>query len=424
MDYKLTRLKNGLRVVTVPLPSLESATVTIWVGTGSRYETPRISGISHFLEHMVFKGSKSRPSAQEIAQAVDAIGGEFNAGTSKHWTNFYIKARAEKLTTAFDVLSDMVLNPILRQEDIDREKGVIIEEINMYEDTPMHRIWDIFENLIFKGNPLSRDIIGNKKSVTAIKKNDFVLYRNKHYYPQNLIITVAGGAKESQVLDLSQKYFAGLAKSKRQTSFKEFSPKQKSSRVLLHAKPKEQAHFILGFTGFGMGSRDRFNEAVLAALMGQGMSSRLFTEVREKRGLAYAVKTSLDRYQETGAFATYAGVDPKRVDEAIKVTLAEHYDLVNGKKPITETELTKAKEYIKGHLALSLEDTKSINMFFGLRELTLGEIETPDEVFAGIDKVTADQVLKTAKKVFVPERLNLAVIGPYNKQERFEKLVK
>lgn len=422
MNYKLDKLSNGLRVLTIPLPSMESAAITVWVKAGSKNESQKIAGISHFLEHMVFKGSKKRPTAREIAQAIDAIGGEFNASTFKEWTNFYIKARSELLPIAFDVLSDMVLNPLLRKGDIKREKGVILEEMAMYEDTPMYKIGDIFERLIFKGNPLGKDIIGTAKSVKGVNRNDFVGYRKIHYGSNNMLITVAGGVKEKDVLELAKKYFGGIEKVKLQST-KKIVRKQKTPQTLLHSKRKEQAHFILGFLGNPMGEKDRFVESVLAAILGQGMSSRLFTEVREKRALAYAVKTFASHYVETGYLETYAGVDVKRVDEAVKVSLNEHYDLASGKNKISAKELSKAKEYIKGHLALSLEDTKAVNAFFGIRELLLNKIETPEDVFKGIDKVTVNDVIRVAKEFFVPERLNLAIIGPYKGQSRFEKLL-
>lgn len=375
------------------------------------------------MEHMVFKGSKKRPSAKEIAEAVDAIGGEFNAAASKQWTNFYIKARAEVLEKAFDVLSDMVLAPLLKKEDIEREKGVILEEMAMYEDTPMIKIIDVFDQLIFKGSPLGRDVIGKKESVKNITRTDFERYRKMHYYNKNILITVAGGIKEAKVLDLSKKYFGELKKGSKKGTQK-FKSSQKGPQVKLHPKKKEQAHFVLGFLGNPMGSKDRFVESVLSGVLGQGMSSRLFSEVREKRGLAYSIKTYLDRYVDTGYIGTYAGVDVKRVDEAIKVTLDQHYGLASGVYKLSETEIAKAKEYIKGHLALSLEDTKNVNSLFGVKELILDKVETPEEIFAGIDKVTKSDLIRLAKELFVPERLNLAIIGPYKSQIKFEKLLK
>lgn len=422
MKYSLEKLPNGLKVITVPISQMESATITVWVGTGSRFEDKGVSGISHFLEHMVFKGSKKRPKAQDIAEAIDAIGGEFNASTSKEWTNFYIKARAENLLLAFDVLSDMVLQPLLKEEEVEKEKGVILEEMAMYEDTPMLKIGDVFEQLIFKGNSLARDIIGNPKTIKNITKKSFEEYRRKNYYAKNMLVTVAGGVREKDVLKLASEFF-GKVEEKEKVKGIKFKVKQKRPQVKLHPKKKEQAHFILGFLGNPMGHEDRFSEALLSTILGQGMSSRLFTQVRERRGLAYAIKSDDTHYVDTGYIETYAGVDIKRIEEALKVTLDQHYGLAKRKYPISKKELKKAKEFVKGHLALSLEETKNANRFFGIRQLLLKRIETPDEVFKQIDKVTADDVVSVAKKFFKPERLNLAIIGPYKSSARFERLL-
>ncbi|OGM56107.1 hypothetical protein A3E46_01465 [Candidatus Woesebacteria bacterium RIFCSPHIGHO2_12_FULL_46_16] len=424
MDYKRFTLKNGLKVVVSPMPNLESATLTVWVKTGSRFEDARTNGISHFLEHMVFKGSKKRPTAKEIAEVVDSIGAETNAGTSKDWTNFYIKAHAGHLEKAFDVLSDMILNPILKEEEIEREKGVIIEELAMYEDTPMIRIGDIFEQLIFDKTPLGRDIGGTPNTVKNIMQDDFIRYRKRYYYAENMLLTVAGKVKRNKVVRLAEKYFGELKKGGLEGKETKIKGGQKGSQLKLHSKKKEQAHFILGFRGNPRGYKGRFAEAILSVILGGGMSSRLFTEVRERRGLAYAVKTETQRYQDTGYMGTYAGVDVVRVDEAIKVVLDQHYGLADGRYPISSPELTKAKEYLKGHMALALEDTKGVNEFFGESELFLKKIETPEEVFKAVDKVTIEDVLFEAKKLFVPKKLNLAIIGPYENSERFEKLIK
>jgi len=424
MNYEKTTLANGVRVLITPIPSIPSATLTIWVKTGSRLETAKTSGLSHFLEHMVFKGSKSRPTAREIAEEIDAIGGEFNAGTSKDWTNFYIKTRAERLDKAFDVLSDAVLHPLLSSEEIEREKGVIAEEIKMYEDTPMMKIGDVFEELIFAGNPLGKDTAGDEKTVRLMQRNDFVRYRKAHYYPANILVTVAGNVKKSQVLALAGQYFGEIKNKGEKDDFSLFKSVQNRPQIKLHSKKKEQAHFILGFLGNGRNYPQRYAEALLATILGGGMSSRLFSEIRERRGLAYAVKSSTERYAETGYLATQAGVDIKRVDEAIEVTLDQHYGLVSGKYPISQKELEKAKEYIKGNMALALEDTKDVNAFFAEQELFLDSVLTPEEAFKKIDKIEIKDVLEEAKKLFKPERLNLAVIGPYKKADRFARLLK
>ncbi len=426
MECKLAELANRLRVITVPMPSLESATVTVWVGTGSRYETQKISGISHFLEHMVFKGSKRRPSAREIAEAVDSIGGEFNAGTSKDWTNFYIRSRSASLETAFDVLSDMVLAPLLKKDDIEREKGVIVEEIAMYEDTPMQNIGNIFEQLIFSGNPLGMDIAGDKKTVRSLTRQDFVDYRNSHYHPDNIVLTVSGGISQKQVFKLAEKYFGSLEETKKQKTndFKKFSHKQDKPEVKLKTKTNsEQGHFILGFRGLPRGHKDRFAEGVLSSILGGGMSSRMFTEIREKRGLAYAVHSDAEHYGDTGYFGIYAGVLVTKIEDAIKVILEETDKFALGKADLTDQELSKAKEYIRGHMALVLENTKAVNSFFGMKELLEEKQETPEEVFESIAKVTKEDVYNIAKKLFKKDSLNLGIIGPYKDQDKFAKML-
>ena len=422
MNYSLSKLSNGLRVVAVPVANMESATVTIWAGVGSRSETPKISGISHFLEHMVFKGTTRRPTPKIISEIIDGMGGEFNAGTSKEWTNFYIKTRKGKINEAFDILADVVLDPLLKQDDIDKEKGVITEEIGMYEDTPMMHIGDIFERLIFKGHRMGRDIIGTRETVKGVMRDDFVRYRKRYYGSNTIVVTVSGGVTEKQVEKLANKHLGSLTKIEAKPT-KKYESKQKGPQVLLENKKNEQAHFIMGFLGTQRGHKDRFVEAVLTSILGGGMSSRLFTEVRENRGLAYAIRTSAEHYEDTGYVETYAGVDIKRIDEAIKVTLDQHYGLASGKYKFTKKELIKGKEFLKGHLALSLEDTKSINRFFGIRELKLGKLETPAEVYKGIDAVGVNDILRVAKRLFVPEKLNLAIIGPYKDQSRFQKLL-
>ena len=424
MNFSLKTLPNGLRILAVPIAGLASATITVWVKVGSRMEEARVNGISHFLEHLAFKGSKKRPASKDIFGAVDAIGGEINAATSKDWTHYYVKARTQNLEKAFDILSDMILNPLLKENEIEREKGVIVEEIKMHEDTPMIRVADIFEQLIFAGNPLAWDIAGTEKSVKAVKRDDFLRYRKMHYYPENMLITVAGGVTREKIEKLSEKYFRQLPSNKTKLDFEKFESKQVKPQLLLYDRKKEQAHFVLGFRGNPRGYEGRFAEALLSAILGGSFSSRLFIEVRERRGLAYSIRTSTERYNDTGYIATQAGVDTKRVDEAIKVTLDEHYALASRKKPISKEELSKAKEFLKGNLALALEDTKDVTGFFGEKALFLEEVLTPEEVFKKIDAVTIDQVVDEANKLFRPERLNLAIIGPYEDENRFRKLLK
>jgi len=408
------------------MPGLESVTLTIWVKTGSRNEEKGLSGISHFLEHMVFKGSQKRPTAKDISQAVDAIGGEFNAATSKDWTNFYIKAGRENLETAFDVLSDMVLNPLIKAEEIEREKGTIIQELRMYEDTPMMHIGDVFEELVFEGNSLGWDTVGTETSVKSIRRDDFVRYRLNYYYPDNILITVAGGIDEEKVGKLVEKYFGSLQKGngKGEKVGSKFENNQSKPKFRLQNKKSEQANLILGFTAEGRGYEKRFSQSILSAILGGGMSSRLFIEIRERRGLAYTVRTSTDRYQDVGYMGTFAGVNIAKAGEAVKVILDQCYGLSSGKYPVSEAELTKTKGFIKGNLALALEDTHDVSGFFGEQQLFLKKVLTPEEIYKKIDAVTIDDVNFEAKKLFVPSRLNLAIIGPFQNGSEFVELLK
>lgn len=422
MDFRLSKLKNNLPIITIPMPNLESATVEVWVRTGSRNEQDEILGLSHFLEHMAFKGGTKYPSAKAVSTAIDAIGGEFNAGTSKEWTKFYVRARSAHLEKAFDVLSDIILRPQLREKEISKEKGVIIEEMRMYEDTPIKRVWDYFEQLIYPRHPLGRDIIGNPNTVRSFKQKDFIKYRSETYYSQNMLISVAGGVSENMVKALAEKYFGKVEdNNKIETPLSE--PKQANPRTKLYSKQIEQAHFIVGFPAAPMGSEDRYKDSVLTTILGGGMSSRLFTEVREKRGLAYSVRADMDRFLDTGYFAVYAGVDPAKCEEAVKIIQKELYKLSEGKSKVGRQELDKAKEFLKGHLALSLEDTRDVSDFFAHEYLMLGRSRSPEEVFDMVDKVTSNDLTTSAQKIFNPKMANLCIIGPYKDVTRFEKLL-
>ena len=425
MDYKLQTLSTGLRLVTVPMPVNESVTLTVWVKTGSRNEDKRILGVSHFLEHMVFKGSKKYPTMKELFDIFDAMGAEHNAGTTKEWTNFYVKLPVSDIERGFDILSDVVLNPLLDPKEAEKEKRVIFEEMKMIEDMPMRHIGDVFEELIFDTNPLGWDIIGTESSMNKISRNDFIDYRKIHYHPQNMLITVAGGIKENSVLDLTNKYF-GDFKNSGGSAFSGIPFKNLQSEPKLRIKNKntDQAHFILGFLAEGRSYEKKFSQSVLSTILGGGASSRLFTEVREKRGLAYAVGGSMDRYSDAGYFGVYVGSDIGKSYDAIKVILDQCYGLSSKKYKVTEKELDKVKGYIKGHIALSLESSENVNDFFAEQVLFDKKVYTPEELFRRVDAVTVDQVYEEAEKLFNPKSLSLAVIGPFKDQEKFVELLK
>ncbi len=413
-------LNNGLRVITAPMNSLPSATVLVLIGAGSRYEQKDKAGLSHYLEHMIFKGTQKRPSSFEISSLVDSVGGMNNAFTSKDHTGYFIKLQNKHLELAFDLLSDTLRNSLFVGEEIERERGTILEEINMYEDTPMYDIDEVFYNLMFDGHPLGWSVAGDKKTVKNIQRGDFVSYCDRFYQGSDMVLAVAGGAKEEEVRKLAEKYFSGFTKGKKEEIVK-FKEKQTEPGLKIKYKQTDQCHLYLGYPSFSFFDEDKTALSVLGAILGGGMSSRLFIEVRERRGLAYYVKAVSDLHHETGYFAARAGVNLNKTREAVKVILDEFEKVKKGE--VKQQELDKAKEYLKGHIALDLEDSLEVAFWYGRRELLQSTTETPLQTFEKIDRVTLGDVKRVAERVFVPEKINLAVIGPFTDKDKFINLI-
>jgi len=430
VKFNKTILDNGLRVLTIPMPSFESATVLIMVKAGSRYENKKNNGISHFLEHMAFKGTKKRPSAIEISTLVDGMGGEFNAYTGKESTGYYIKSQASHVDLSMDILSDMLQHSLFAASEIEKEKGVILEEINMYEDTPSRRISDVYERLLYKDTPLGWNIDGEKSVVRSIERKDFLSYMSSLYSAHNIGVVVAGGINPSKTIGLIEKYF-GEMKRFDTLSYDKVVENQTKPEVFLKHKKTEQVNIAIGVRTVSQSHKDRYPLSLLAAILGGGMSSRLFHEVREKRGLAYYVRSSSDHYQDCGNLVTTSGVDPKRVDEAITVILEEYNKVSSIKYEVSSKELNKAKEFLKGHLVLELEDSRSVAGFYGSQELLEDKVDNPEEVLAKIDRVSLEDVARVAKKYLINETLNLAIIGDFDpstssglaSRQRFENLL-
>ncbi len=423
MKYNRKVLPNGLRIITIPMPSFESATSLVMVGAGSRYETKQNSGISHFLEHMAFKGTKKRPSAIDISGLIDGIGGEFNAFTGKETTGYYVKSAVSHVDLCLDVLSDMLQNSKLDETEIEKEKGVILEEINLYEDTPSRKIGDVYEKLLYGDTPMGWDIAGEKDVIRSITREDFQSYMKSLYSADNITVVVAGGINEGKTVALVEKYFGQMPKFDTLRYLKVVE-KQDKPRVFIKEKKTEQVHIALGFRTVPLNHPDHYTLSVLSAILGGGMSSRLFHEVREKRGLAYYVRTGSEQYQDVGNLVSTAGLDPKRVEEGIKVIVEEYSNISNLKSQISKQELNKAKEFLKGHFVLELEDSRSVAGFYSQQELLEEKIENPDEIMAKIDKVTAADVEKAAEKYFKENSMNLAVIGNFSSGQNFENLLK
>jgi predicted Zn-dependent peptidase len=423
MNYKKTILPNGLRVLTIPMPSFESATVMVMVGAGSRYETKTNNGISHFLEHMAFKGTVKRPNALDISTIIDGIGGEFNAFTGKETTGFYVKSAADKVKIPLDVLSDMLIHSKFDAKEIEKEKGVILEEINLYEDTPSRKIGDVYERLLYKDTPMGWDIAGEKDVIRKVQREDFLTYMSSFYGAQNITVVVAGGIDSLRIEELVNKYFGKM--SRFDTSrYRKVVENQREPELLIKQKKTEQVHIALGVRTVPSEHADHYPLEVLASILGGGMSSRLFHEVREKRGLAYYVRSSSDHYQDCGSLVTTAGVDPKRAKEAISVILEEYRKISNFKFQISNQELKKAKEYLKGHLVLELEDSRSVAGFYAQQELLEKQIDNPAEILQKIENVNVEDVKKVASKYFVNKGLNLAIIGNFPSGQEFQSLLK
>lgn len=421
MKFNKKVLKNGLTIIEVPSQDAESVVVDFFVKTGSRSETAKENGISHFLEHFLFKGTKKYPTAMAISELVDGIGGEMNANTGKEHTQYFIKAASHHLPKIFEVLTDMLQQPLLDPVELEREKGVIVEEINMYKDTPMYEIENILEGIMWPKDALGRDIAGTKETVTKFTREMFSDYIQRHYQTPNMILGISGKYDQRMFDRLVEEYWSGVPK-KKFHAWDKAKDKQASPRFKVQFKETEQAHLSLGFKSFAYGNPYAPEISVLAAILGGGMSSRLFTEVRERRGLAYYVRSSPSSYQDTGVFNIGAGVQIAKIYEALEVIFQELEKIKNIKAD--EKEILKAKEYLKGKTTLALEDNQ-IRLDWLLERCAFYPfIRTPSEVFERIDRVTAKDVQNAAKRIFKKEHMSLAVIGPYKSDKEFKKIIK
>jgi len=420
--FRKTTLKNGLRIVTVPQKSSQAVTVLALVGTGSKYEEKEISGISHFLEHMYFKGTKRRPDALAVSETMDKLGGVFNAFTSEEFTGYYAKVSAGHLDAALDWVSDIYLNSLLPKKEMERERGVIIEEINMLLDTPLIYIGELWKTLLYGNQPAGWDVAGTKESVSSISREQLFHYMKSQYVAQNTVVCVSGKASSSQAIEKVKKYFSKIKTSESQPKPGVFE-RQKAPELLLHFKKTDQTHLALGSrTFYSLFHPQRYAAEILGIILGGMMSSRLFTEVREKLGLAYYVRTNTEADTDTGYLVTLAGIDNSRVEKAISTILKEYKKISHAKVPVSE--LKKAKDNLKGKLSLTLETSDAKAFFYAGQELLENKISTPEDIFKKIDKVSVNDILKVAKDIFKPERLNLALIGPFKDKNKFKKLLK
>ena len=416
--FQRDTLENGLRVLTADLPHAQSVAVMLMLAAGSRYETPESSGIAHFSEHMFFKGTDRRPSAREIAGEIDAIGGEFNAFTGKESTTYYVKCAAEHRDVALDVLVDMLRNSRFPDDEIEREKGVIIEEMNMYFDTPRDFIGGVYEQLLWGDQPLGRDIIGTKETIRDATRDTFMGYLDRWYKPSRMVLGVAGRIGDG-LLDRAQELLGDLEDA--DTGEPEPTTPHENGRVNVFTKQSEQAHVSLGVHSLPLDHPDRYAIQLLATALGGGMSSRLFSEVRERRGLAYYVYGLNHSYTDAGTLYTQAGVDIARIDDAVSTIAAELRKIAA--EPLPAEELEKARNFAKGRFVLQLESPQGL-MMFGLRKEVLeGTLPDPEDVLRGVDVVTSEDVARIASELIAADRLRLAVIGPFDDASRFDALL-
>ena len=421
LKAKKKTYKNGLRVITVPMKDNPTVTVLVLVGTGSNYENKEINGISHFLEHMCFKGTTKRPSAQAISYELDALGCQSNAFTSHEYTGYYAKGDSKNFKQIFDVVSDVYLNSTFPDSEMQKEKGVIIEEINMYEDMPASHVQDLFDSVLYGDQPAGWSILGPKENISNMVRDTFVDYKKCHYVASNTVVVVAGNIESEEVYKEITKYFGEIKETKK---IKKIKTKEAQSKpnILIKYKETDQTHFVLGVRSFPLKDKRNAALSLLGAVLGAGMSSRLFIKLREEMGVAYYVRAYNDPSLDHGAFQISAGVNNTRVEEVIKEILKECNNLIL--KKVGEEELKKVKSLIIGNTKMSLEATDDIANFYGSQELMKNEIKTLEEKIKDIEKVTTGDIQKMAKLIFKNKNLNLAVIGPYKENSIFTDILK
>jgi len=410
MNYTKKKLKNGLRYITVPMKDNPTVTVLVLVETGSKYETQEKNGISHFLEHMCFKGTEKRPTAHAISAELDGLGSQYNAFTSQEYTGYYAKSDAKHFKQIFDVVSDIYLNSTFPEAEMEKEKGVIVEEINMYEDMPHRHVHDVFISLLYGNQPAGWSIAGTRDNVRAMKREDFVQYKKEQYVPKATTVIVAGKIKEKDVEKEIERVFGSL-KSTPKSGKKAVVEKQSKPAVSLYQKATDQTHLVLGVRTFGVSDKRRSTLAVLSTILGGGMSSRLFIKLREELGVAYYVRAGVDSYTDHGYFAISAGVSNDRVYEVLGEIVKECARMK--KEIVSAEELSKAKEYIAGNMKLELESSDAWANFFGSQEVMKNKTETPEVIEDRIRKVTAKDIQKLAGEIFIDKHINLAIVGSF-----------
>jgi len=411
--YKKIKLGNGLRIVTHRMPRMQSAAIGIWIKAGGRYENIKNKGVAHYIEHLLFKGSK-KYSCKEIKESIEGVGGILNGFTSEEVTCFLVKIPARHLDLAVSVLSSMVINPLFKLEDIKKERTVILEEIKMYRDLPQSYVHELLDNLLWPRHPLGESILGTEESIVGMAKADLVSFKEEYYSPANLVVSVAGAFEENKLFNQLKNNFSNLSE-KNKNNFLPVKEAQDRPQLKIYSKSTEQTHLALGFHGYRRDHPLKHALGLLNVILGGNMSSRLFNEVREKRGLAYEIGSQLKRFYDTGAFVVHAGIDNSKVEAAIGLILKE---LAKTKKSlVSNDEFKRAKDFYLGHLEMALEDTMDNMLWIGESTITLDKTYALEEVIKEVNKVERKDLLKTANDIFNNKSLNLALIGPISQRE-------
>jgi len=416
-----TTLDNGLRIISQKMPAVHSVSVCILIGTGSRYETDEIAGVSHFIEHLMFRGTQQRPEARDISEAIEGLGGILNGGTDREATVYWCKVAQVHFPLAMDLLADIMLHSKFDIEDMEKERQVIIEEINISYDSPSQRVSQLIDGLLWPGHPLGRDVAGDKQSVTAITREGLIDYMKLQYLPAKTVISVAGNIEHKKVVDTANRCLDGWSSKSSTTDFMAYQ-QQPNPRLHVEKRDIEQVHMCLALPGLSLFHPQCFILDLLNVILGEGMSSRLFCEIRDRLGLAYSINSFVEHLSDTGAMVIYAGVDPKNLKLAIQVVL-EQLSLLK-EVTVSEQELIKAREMAKGRLLLRLEDSRSVAGWLGGQEVLTGNILNINQVVSIIDAITADEIRKLAQELFTDSQLRLAVVGPVAEDETLVDLLK
>ena len=418
--YQRITLDNGLRLITSTMPHTRSVCITIFIGTGSRYEPEAEAGVSHFIEHLLFKGTEKRPTASEIAGTIESVGGIINGGTDKELTVYWCKIAQPHFQLALDVLIDMLLHPRFDPQDIEKERQVIIEEINMSKDSPAQRVNMLIDELLWPGHPLGRDIVGSKESVAAITRDIMLNYLQGQYQPGNTVVAIAGNIQHQEMVTAVSQAIGSWTNQQPRLGYSPYTPK-KAQCLQIETKDSEQAHLCLALPGLPLLHPTRFTLDLLTVILGEGMSSRLFVEIRDKLGLVYSIHGYVEHFLDSGSITVYAGVEPKNLETVIKAIL-EQLDKL--KETVPESELSKAKELSKGRLILRMEDSRNVAGWLGGQEVLTGHILSLDQVISIIDAITADELKQLAQELIIGNELRLAVVGPIAQDTPLEKLLK